>query len=294
VTAERWITLLLAASMAASLALLGVYVFDLGGAPVEGALLAVALGGVGAAIVVWAVVLMHAPPEAEEREPLASPPPAREAAAVALDLESITRRRFLIRLLAGAGGLLAAALALPAFSLGPQPGRALFESAWRRGVRLVGDDGEPIRPEDLVEDAVRTVFPEGAVGRPDSPAMLIRLRPSDLQLPMDRLGYDHDFCVAYSKICTHAGCPVGLYRAQDRALICPCHQSTFDVTRGAVPVFGPAARRLPQLNLDVDQDGFLVALGDFDEPVGPSFWNLTHEPPPREDGDPIERLEAQD
>jgi ubiquinol-cytochrome c reductase iron-sulfur subunit len=288
VSAERGITLLLAASMAASLSLVGVYVLDLGGAPLEGVLLAVALGGVGAAIVVWAVALMHAPPETEEREPLASPPPAREAAAVAPDLESITRRRFLVRLLAGAGGLLAAALALPAFSLGPQPGRALFESAWRSGVRLVGDDGEPIRPEDLVEDAVRTVFPEGAVGRPDSPAMLIRLRPSDLQLPMDRLGYDHDFCVAYSKICTHAGCPVGLYRAQDRALICPCHQSTFDVRRGAVPVFGPAARRLPQLNLDVDEDGFLVALGDFDEPVGPSFWNQTqHETT-------VERLENQD
>lgn len=291
-SAERGITLLLAASMAASLALLGVYVLDLGGAPLEGALLAVALGGVGAAIVVWAVALLHAPPEVEERHELASPPPEREAASEALDIASITRRRFLVRLMLGAGGLLAAALALPAFSLGPQPGRALFESGWRRGIRLVGADGEPIRPEDLVEDAVRTVFPEGAVGRPDSPAMLIRLRPSDLQLPVDRLGMDHDFCVAYSKICTHAGCPVGLYRAQDQVLICPCHQSTFDVTRGAVPVFGPAARRLPQLNLDVDEDGHLVALGDFDEPVGPSFWNLTHEPPPR-DGD-VERLENQE
>jgi ubiquinol-cytochrome c reductase iron-sulfur subunit len=71
---------------------------------------------------------------------------------------------------------------------------------------------------------------------------------------------------------------VGLYRAEDQVLICPCHQSTFDVTRGAVPVFGPAARRLPQLALGVDADGYLVADGDFDEPVGPSFWNLTHEP----------------
>ena len=291
-SAERWITLLLGSSMLASLALLAVYVLDLGGAPLEGALLAVALGGVGVAIVVWAVALMHAPPEVEERHVLASPPPAREAAAEAMDLPSITRRRFLVRLMLGAGGLLAAALALPAFSLGPQPGRALFESGWRRGARLVGTDGQPIRPDDLVADAVRTVFPEGEVGRPDSPAMLIRLRPSDLQLPVDRLGYDHESCVAYSKICTHAGCPVGLYRAQDQVLICPCHQSTFDVTRGAVPVFGPAARRLPQLNLEVDEEGYLVALGDFDEPVGPSFWNLTHDPPPRE-GD-VERLEAQE
>jgi ubiquinol-cytochrome c reductase iron-sulfur subunit len=288
VTAERWITLLLAASMAASVALLGVYVFDIGGAPLEGALLAGALGGVGSAIVVWAVTLMHAPPELEERHSLDSPPPEREAAAEALDIESITRRRFLVRLLTGAGALLAAALALPAFSLGPQPGRALFESGWRAGARLVGTDGEPIRPGDLVEDAVRTVFPEGAVGRPDSPAMLIRLRPSDLHLPDDRQGMAYLGCVAYSKICTHAGCPVGLYRAQDKALICPCHQSTFDVTRGAVPIFGPAARRLPQLGLRVDTEGYLVATDDFDEPVGPSFWNQTHHE------STLERLEDQE
>ena len=275
-SAERVIGALLAASMAASLALVGVYVLDRGGAPLEGSLLAVALGGVGAAIVVWAVTLMHAPAEVEERHEMPSPPRVREAAAEALDLEAVTRRRFLVRMLAGAGGLLAAALALPAFSLGPQPGRELFETGWRAGARVVGGDGEPIRPEDLLEGTVRTVFPEGAVGRPDSPAMLIRLRPSDLQLPEDRQGRAYEGCVAYSKLCTHAGCPVGLYRAQDRALICPCHQSTFDVTRGAVPVFGPAARRLPQLGLAVDAHGYLVADADFDEPVGPSFWNLTH------------------
>jgi ubiquinol-cytochrome c reductase iron-sulfur subunit len=264
--------------MVASVALLGVYVLDLGNAPLEGVLLAVALGGPGAAIVVWAAALLHAAPESEERHEMASPPPEREAAAEALDLDEITRRRFLVRMLLGAGGLLAAALALPAFSLGPQPGRELFVSGWRPGARLVGGDGEPIRPEDVLEGAVRTVFPDGAVGRPDSPAMLIRLRPSDLRLPEDRHGMAFDGCVAYSKICTHAGCPVGLYRAEDQVLICPCHQSTFDVTRGAVPVFGPAARRLPQLALGVDADGYLVADGDFDEPVGPSFWNLTHEP----------------
>jgi ubiquinol-cytochrome c reductase iron-sulfur subunit len=276
-SAERGITVLLAASMAASLALVGVYIFDIREAPLEGALLAVALGGVGAAIVVWAVTLMHAPPEVEERHEMPSPPSERDAAAHALDLGSVTRRRFLVRMLAGAGGLLAAALALPAFSLGPQPGRELFETGWRAGARVVGGDGEPIRPDDLVEGTVRTVFPEGAVGRADSPVMLIRLRPSDLQLPNDRQGRAYEGCIAYSKLCTHAGCPVGLYRAEDRVLICPCHQSTFDVTRGAVPVFGPAARRLPQLGLGVDADGYLVAAADFDEPVGPSFWNLTHE-----------------
>jgi ubiquinol-cytochrome c reductase iron-sulfur subunit len=82
--------------------------------------------------------------------------------------------------------------------------------------------------------------------------------------------------VGYSKICTHAGCPVGLYRAAQHQLLCPCHQSTFDVLEGARPVFGPAARPLPQLPIEVDADGYLVATGDFPEPVGPSFWNLTH------------------
>jgi ubiquinol-cytochrome c reductase iron-sulfur subunit len=107
--------------------------------------------------------------------------------------------------------------------------------------------------------------------------MLIRLRPSDLALPAERADWAADGCIGYSKICTHAGCPVGLYRAEDRVLICPCHQSTFDVTRGAVPVFGPAARALPQLPIEVDAGGYLVARDGFNEPVGPSFWNLTHE-----------------
>lgn len=273
---QRAITALFGVSFVASAGLLVVYVTGLGGAQLEGILLALALGGLGAGIVVWAVALLKTPLESEERHELASPPEQREAAATALDLDEITRRRFLVRILAGTGAMLAAALALPAFSLGPGPGRALFVTGWRRGVRVVDADGQPIRPDDLAVDGVRTVFPEGEVGRPDSQTMLIRLQPSDLRLPAGREGWAPEGNVAYSKICTHAGCPVGLYRARDQVLICPCHQSTFDVTRGAVPVFGPAARALPQLQLEVGPDGYLVAVDDFDEPVGPSFWNLTH------------------
>lgn len=287
-SSERSIALALAISMLASLGLIVIYITGFGGAQAEGIGLALALGGAGVAIVIWAVSLLHGPREAAERHQLASEDAEREAAAGALDVEAITRRRFLVRLLAGAGGLLTAALALPAFSLGPQPGRALFETGWRIGIRLVGEDGMPIRFSDVVENAVQTVFPEGSVGRADSPAMLIRLRPSDLDLPEDRWHMPFMGCVAFSKICTHAGCPVGLYRAEDRVLICPCHQSTFDVTRGAVPVFGPAARRLPQLGLRIDREGYLVAGDDFDEPVGPSFWNMS------EHETSIERLEPQD
>jgi ubiquinol-cytochrome c reductase iron-sulfur subunit len=277
--AERAIALALLASMVASAGLLLIYVADLGGPQVEGILLAVALGGVGTAIVVWAIALLSGPLEAVERHPLASSPEQRESAEAALDIETITRRRFLVRLLAGAGSFLAVALALPAFSLGPQPGRDLFVTAWRHGVRVVGENGQPIRPDEMAPDSVRTVFPEGSLGRPDSQTMLIRLRPGDLQLAADRAAWAPDDCVGYSKVCTHAGCPVGLYRAQDKVLICPCHQSTFDVRRGATPVFGPAARPLPQLPMELDADGYLVATGDFPEPIGPSFWNITHQPP---------------
>ena len=156
---------------------------------------------------------------------------------------------------------------------------------------MVGEDGAPIRPADLSFGTVRTVFPDGAVGTPDAATLLLRIRPSDLQLEGERATWAPEGAIGYSKICTHAGCPVGLYRATDHALLCPCHQSTFDVLRGAVPVFGPAARPLPQLPMGVDADGYLVALGDFPEPVGPAFWNLTHNdgsPEPIDDADPGE------
>jgi quinol---cytochrome c reductase iron-sulfur subunit len=277
VRAERAVTGALLASMVASIGLVIIYAFGLGNAQVEGVLLAIALGGVGVAIVVWAIALLDAPLVTGERHPLASPPAVREAASEALDAEQITRRRFLVRLLGGAGALLAAALAVPALSLGPGPGRALFVTGWRRGVRLVGEDGSPFKVADLALNSVRTVFPAGEVGRADSQTLLIKVRPGDLRLPADRSGWAVDGAVAYSKICTHAGCPVGLYRAKAHELLCPCHQSTFDVLRGAVPIFGPAARPLPQLPLEADADGYLVAGGGFPEPVGPSFWNITHD-----------------
>ena len=269
------ISVALVVSILASMGLLLTYVI-LGGNPqVEGVLLALALGGVGVAIVVWAIGLLDAPVEEEPRHPFGSPAAVTETQR-AMNLGEISRRRFLVRLLGGAGALLAAALALPAFSLGPQPGRALFQTGWRKGSRVIGEDGRPLRPGDLSIDAVQTVFPEGAPGRADSQTLLIRLRSADLQLPAGRQAWAPNGVVGYSKICTHAGCPVGLYRAQDHSLLCPCHQSTFDVLRGAVPTFGPAARPLPQLPLEVDAEGYLVARSDYTEPVGPSFWNRTH------------------
>jgi len=273
-TASRGVALALAISIAASVALVAVYVAN-GSVELQGIALALALGGLGAAIVIWAVALIDAPIEIEERHSFADAQRPRE---IAPGSQEVTRRRFLARLLAGAGALLAAALVLPAFSLGPQPGTDLFRTAWRRGLRLVDAGNSPIRPDDLVLDSVRTVFPQGFVGRADSQTLLIKVKPSDLALPGGRAAWAPDGCVAYSKVCTHAGCPVGLYRAKEHLLLCPCHQSTFDVLRGAIPVFGPAARPLPQLPIEVDAEGYLVALGDFPEPVGPGFWDMTHTP----------------
>jgi ubiquinol-cytochrome c reductase iron-sulfur subunit len=275
VRAERAIVGALGVSILASLGLIVLYALG-GGAQLEGILLALALGGVGTAIVIWAIALLPAPIEVEERHSLESSGEERAGAREALDPEQISRRRFLVRLLGGASAVLGGALVLPALSLGPEPGRDLFRTGWRAGSRVVDAKGTPIRPGDLPLGSVQTVFPSGEVGRPDSQTLLIRVRAEDLRLAAGRAVWAPQGAIGYSKICTHAGCPVGLYRAEEHALLCPCHQSTFDVLRGAVPIFGPAARPLPQLPLEVDGDGYLVARGDFPEPVGPGFWDMTH------------------
>jgi ubiquinol-cytochrome c reductase iron-sulfur subunit len=131
-------------------------------------------------------------------------------------------------------------------------------SGWARGVRLVDPTGRAVRADDLAIGGVETVFPQGKVDLPESAAMLIRL--------------DQQTNVAFSKICTHAGCPVAIYRQASRQLYCPCHQSVFNVLEDARPVSGPAPRPLPKLALDVDGAGYLIAKGDFDGPVGPDTW----------------------
>jgi len=269
---NRWISFAFVVSMLASVGLVVVYVAG-GDRAAEGILLGLALGGLGAGIVLW-TRLIDSGPEIEEREPLESSPEEGGGAPITFMPEGITRRSLLVRLVVGAGGALAAALAIPTLSLGPRPGASLFRTEWRAGARVVGEDGRPIRPLDLPLEGVLTVYPEHAVGSADSQTQLIKVEEDLLELDPERMDWAVEGVVGYSKICTHAGCPVGLYRAQAHELLCPCHQSTFDVLRGAVPVFGPAARPLPQLPLDVDEEGYLIARGDFAEPVGPSFWNV--------------------
>jgi ubiquinol-cytochrome c reductase iron-sulfur subunit len=268
-------------SAAAGIGLAVVYVR--GGQPqIEGALLFVSLAGLGLGLILWERYVLPDEQITEPREVGPSPGPERAAAQEELERggEEIGRRRFLTRLLFGALGALGVAVLFPIRSLGPSPGRTLFRTQWRPGSRLVTEDAAPVTSDALEPGSIVTVYPEGFVGSADSQAVLIRLAEGELDLPPDRAAVAPESHVAYSKVCTHAGCPVGLYRAQTGFLLCPCHQSTFDVRRGAEPVFGPAARALPQLPIEIDEDGYFRAMGDFPEPVGPGFWDR----PPGEGG----------
>jgi ubiquinol-cytochrome c reductase iron-sulfur subunit len=248
--------------------------------PVLGLLMALALGGVGAGAVVWAKTLMVDEESTQERHPFGSPPEERAAAAEALkaglDDAGIKRRPLLLGTLAlGAGSL--ALLPLPfVFGMGrfQHKERALATTAWTAGMRLYSANGQPVRLGDLQIGAVESVFPDIELPqlRADSPVLLIRMRPEELQVVEGREDWSVDGHIAYSSICTHLGCPVKLYEQQTHNLLCPCHQSTFNASRGGDVQFGPAARPLPQLAISVDDEGYFVAQGDFAEPIGPSYW----------------------
>ena len=257
----------------ASIAFIVVYFYG-GNTQLEGILLAVSVGALGWGFVAWAKALMPGGHYVEEREALPGPVEQRRAAEDFVESgEQIGRRRLLGRLLAGAAGLFGIAALFPIASLGPSPGRTLFRTAWTAGARVVTKEGLPVRLDELGLGSLITVFPDGYTDSADSQAVLIRVDPAELELSGERADWAPEGAVAYSKVCTHAGCPVGLYEQEENLLFCPCHQSIFDALRGAEPTAGPATRPLPQLPLDVDEDGYLVALGDFPEPVGAAFWN---------------------
>ena len=195
----------------------------------------------------------------------------------------LTRKRLVVATATVTGATLGAALLAPLVSLGPAFDLASFvETPWRKGRRLVGEDGRPLRAEEIDEEDFYTAYPEGA-DREDmgSPLVVVRLPVTDLRLPEGRKGWAPEGILAYSKICTHAGCAVSLYRtptfaptAPSPALICPCHYSTFDPARGAAVTFGPAGRPLPQLPLELGPGGELRAAGNLSGPVGPSWWGV--------------------
>jgi len=270
----RPIALAFAVSLAASVALCGVYIS--GGQPqLEGLLLFFALGGIAAGFIQWGGTLLPQGPYVQPRHELTSGAGAQEEAAETVEegVETLDRRRLLVRLLGGAFAALGAALVFPVRSLGERPGGSLFETPWRRGARVVDEHDHPVRPQDLAVGSVLTVFPEGNTDAADAQTLLIRLAEHEYRPRPGRESWVVGDVVAFSKVCPHAGCPVGLYEPDTHKLYCPCHQSVFDVLDAAQPRSGPATRPLPQLPLAVDGDGYLVAQSDYHEPIGPGFWD---------------------
>jgi len=241
-----------------------------------------ALFGIGVGAVHWAKTLMPDEERVEDRHLLRGSDQDRGDAVTILKegaSESGLGRRPLIRnSLIGAMAL----VPLPAVVLlrdtGPMPGNSLSTTFWKSGMRLLTDPQlQPVRPQDMRIGSVVHIVPQGLDTAPDyleekakAAVLLLRLDPSDLDLKSQPGAYEG--IVAYSKICTHMGCPVALYEQQTHHLLCPCHQSTFDVTQDCKVIFGPAKRPLPQLAITVDADGYLVAKHGFTEAVGPSFW----------------------
>jgi ubiquinol-cytochrome c reductase iron-sulfur subunit len=242
--------------------------------------LAAALLGIGIGLVAWAKFLDLDERTVQQREPLTVSPADQEELReeITMTKQTVGRRRLLVGLLGGSFVSMVIGFVGPIGSLGPRPRGQRQRTSWRAGLRLVTSDGSPIELTRTTFDQLVTVFPEGHIGVDDSQVVLLRM-PPDLLTARTVDGGSLEGWVAYSKICTHAGCSVGLFGIDNRQpdtireLVCPCHQSVFDPLDGARPVGGPATRSLPQLRLAVDSQGFLVAAGDFDRVVGPVAWD---------------------
>jgi len=247
--------------------------------PLLGIFMTLGLGGLGMAVIGYAKWLLPDEESVQERHDGRSDKDDRSATTATL-LEMVDSaelgRRSLIKRTLGLSVLGAGALAVaPLGGLIKEPGRALYTTPWKAGVRLVREDGTPIKPADLKPGGLETVYPDvpHAVLASDAPTLLIRLRPNEeAKIGNGRESYHYGDYFAYSKVCTHAGCPVGLLEDETNLLLCPCHQSQFDVLQGCRPIFGPASRPLPQLPIELDDDGYFIAKSDYTEPVGPAFW----------------------
>lgn len=201
----------------------------------------------------------------------------------------VTRRKLLFSSLAAVGAALGAAALAPVASLGPRIGQKVYETPWSAGKRLVDERGLPISIDSLSPGEFVTAFPEGeSLENFGSPVIVVRLEEDQLELPQDRADSAPEGFVAYSKICTHAGCAVSMLRyptfeptQPGPALVCPCHYSTFNPADGGSVEFGPAGRPLPQLPLRVGEDGRLEAAAGFYEPIGPSYGGIREDPDAR-------------
>ena len=258
--------------------------------------LGIALGlfGIGIGAVHWAKTLMPDAEVSEERHQTRGTEETRAAAVEVIRLANeesgFSRRKLIRRSLYGALALFPIPGLVIFRDLGPNPGDKLKHTLWSESVngrrpRLVRDpSGTPIKASDVQVGSVFHVIPEGLAEMGEDPetygkmieekakaaVLLVRVDPAELKSGQE---WSYQGIVAFSKICTHVGCPVALYEQHTHHLLCPCHQSTFDLTDSCKVVFGPASRPLPQLPIKVDEEGFLYAAEDFQEPVGPSFWD---------------------
>ncbi|CAG7631834.1 cytochrome bc1 complex Rieske iron-sulfur subunit [Actinacidiphila bryophytorum] len=265
-----------------------IYVFPLGHVSALnfslGLSLAVALIGIGAGAVHWARTLMSDEEMPDDRHRADADDELRaniEAQWVQGAKESAFGRRKLIRTtMLGALTLVPLSAVVILRDMGPLPQDKLRHTAWAKGKALINPNtNKPLRPEDIPVGSLTFAQPEGLNEEDEdfqqqiakAALMVVRLKPEDIK-DKKELDWSHQGIVAFSKICTHVGCPVSLYEQQTHHVLCPCHQSTFDLSDGARVIFGPAGHRLPQLRISVNGEGNLVAMSDFEVPVGPAFW----------------------
>src|SRR6266480_411907 len=288
-TAEKVVATFFILSMLASIGFVAAYVGLVVGSVdatlrsnlALGLSMSVAFLAVGVGATIWVRSIMPNVEQVEERHPLAASDEEREAFAKTFkegaEASGFVKRPLLRRTLIAASVPLAVAPLVVLRDLGPLPGTSLRHTVWRKGMRMVVyGPNTPLRAADFsIPGQMITVVPDGYQDNLDALAkaatIIIKFGPGQLR-PPTVMNWTVDGIVAYSKICTHVGCPVALSEQTTHHILCPCHQSTFDATRGAKVIFGPAARPLPQLPLGTDAEGFLVATSDYHEPVGPSFW----------------------
>lgn len=238
--------------------------------------IAVGMLAFGMGIASWGMYLMPRGPFEEPRAPMKTTPAEKQL--FIGDFSSrgkvaIERRGFLAKIMGAAAGVLGIVAMFPLIrSLGPKPGTRLDTTTWKKGSYLTDINNRRLTVQDVNVGGFITCFPESDVGGAISQTLLLRPQTTDIVTMKGRETWAPQGFIAFSKVCTHAGCPVGLYEQATEQLLCPCHQSLFDIYTGCVPVFGPAPRPLPQLPLYIDSKGYIRAQAPYNEPVGPGFW----------------------
>lgn len=247
---------------------------------------------IGAGAIHWAKKLMPDSEVVEERHELASSDTDKADLAATFNAgvadSKIGEHSLIRRSLLGALALFPLPLVFMLRDLGPGPGNTKFETIWDEGIRLVRDvTYEPIKADEIPVGSLINAVPENLQevehhdgnlnARAKAVIIVVRISPDEIVSQQGGTAeepWDYNGVLAYSKVCTHVGCPISLYEQRTHHLLCPCHQSTYDLADSGRVIFGPASRRMPQLAITTDSEGYLVARGDFAEPIGPSFWEI--------------------